>query len=440
MNSEIIIILLLILANGLFAMSEMAIVSARKTRLQQRAEGGDEGAKVALALADAPTRFLSTVQVGITLIGILVGAFSGATLSERLSAELARISLLEPFAEALSIVLVVLVITYFQLILGELVPKRLALTSPEGIASAVAQPMRALAFVTQPAVHLLSVSTDLIVALIGMKPTEEAVTEADISALIEQGRHAGVLLESEQTMVERVFDLDERPASLLMTPRLQMVYLSLKDPLQENFNKIISSQHSHYPLYQDEREHVIGVVSVKRLLAASIQKGTVELRDGLIEPLFVPDTAPVLDVLELFRQTGQHIALVIDEFSSIQGILTLTDVVEAIVGDLPDPGEVQEAEIVKRGDGTWLVDGMLPVVDLVDYFDLPDLPEDERYDYDTLGGFVMSRLDGIPKEGDTFDWHQYHFEVVDMDRYRVDKVLVTRKLAAENEAEAGVQE
>ncbi|WGV24444.1 hemolysin family protein [Halotia branconii] len=422
---EILIILVLIIANGIFSMSEMAVVSARKVRLQQLANQGDAKARVALKLAESPNHFLSTIQIGISLIGILTGAFGGATIASRLAVYVRLVPFLAPYSEPLSFGIVVLIITYLSLIIGELVPKRLALNNPERIAAIVAIPMRALATLASPAVHLLSTSTDVIVLMLGITPsTEPQVTEEEIKILIEQGTEAGTFEEAEQDMVERVFRLGDRPANSFMTPRPDIVWLDLDDSPEENREKMAESSYSRYPVCQGGLDNVLGVIPVTDLLTQSFRGETLDLTIGLRQPVFVPESTRGLKVLEMFKQTITHIALVVDEYGVIQGLITLNDIMSEIVGDVPaEPGQ-DEPQAVQREDGSWLVDGMLAVEEFFELFEMEDWESDERGSYQTLGGFVITHLGRIPAAADHFEWQGMRIEVMDMDGNRVDKVLV----------------
>ncbi|WP_414572032.1 hemolysin family protein [Nostoc sp. CCY 9925] len=425
---EILIILVLIIANGVFSMSEMAIVSARKVRLQQLANQGDAKARVALKLAESPNNFLSTIQVGISLIGILTGAFGGATIANRLAVYVRLVPALASYSEPLSFGIVVLIITYLSLIIGELVPKRLALNNPEGIAAFVAIPMRALSAIASPMVHLLSASTDMVLRLLGVtQSTEPQVTEEEIKILIEQGTEAGTFEEAEQDMVERVFRLGDRPVSYLMTPRPDIVWLDLDDSAEENRQKMVDSAYSRYPVCQGGLDNVLGVIPVTDLLARSFRGEQLDLTVGLRQPVFVPESTRGLKVLELFKQTVTHMALVVDEYGVIQGLVTLNDIMSEIVGDVPSTDGQDEPQAVQREDGSWLLDGMLPVEEFLELFGMEEWESEERGSYQTLGGFVITHLGRIPAAADHFEWEGMRIEVMDMDGNRVDKVLVVPK-------------
>ncbi len=419
--SALLFILLLIVVNGILAMSEAAIISARKAKLRQQVNEGNAGAGVALELAENPSRFLSTVQVGITLIGIFAGAFGEVKLRDDLVGFISRIPGLAAYSESISLGIVVLGITYISLVIGELVPKRLALQNPERIAGLIAGPMRTLAIIFYPVVHLLTVSTEAILHLLGVHPsTDPPVTEEEIKVLLEQGTRAGVFEAAEQNMVVAVFRLTDQRAGDLMTPRPEIIWFDLKESPVEISETITTSGYSRFPVCQDDLDHVVGVVQAKDLLACSLAGQPLDLKACLRPALFVPETSPAGKVLELFKQTQMPMALVIDEYGGMQGLVTLHDILEAIVGDV----EPDEPQAVQREDGSWLLDGALPVEEFKELFHLDKLPEDERGYYQTLGGFVIMCLGRIPIVGDHFQWNQLHFEVVDMDGRRIDKILV----------------
>jgi putative hemolysin len=426
MMFEALVIFLLIILNGVFAMSEMAVVSARKSLLQQWAEAGDAKARTALELANAPNQFLSTIQIGITLIGILAGAFGGATIARDFSAWLDDVPLLAPYSRALSLAIVVTITTYLSLIVGELVPKRMALNNPERLAAALASPMRALSRVAYPVVHLLGRSTEFVLRMLGMKPsTESPVTEEEIRALIEEGARAGTLEEAEREMVERVFRLGDRRIGAVMTPRPEIIWLDRNAPPEAIRGTITRSAHSRFLVAQGSLDNVLGVVHAKDLLVHSLGEQAVDLTTTLQQPLYVPESMRAVKVLELFKQSGTHIALAIDEYGGIQGLVTPNDILESIVGDLPTAGEVAEPLALQREDGSWLLDGMLPVDEFKALFHLGPLPGEEQAVYHTVAGFVIMQLGRIPTAADCFEWEGLRIEVVDMDGNRVDKVLVT---------------
>lgn len=424
--TAILIILLLILLNGLFALAEMALVSARKARLQEWARQGNQRARAALDLTATPNRFLATVQIGVTLIGILAGAYGGVTVADNLAAYLARFPALAPAAPALAVGIVVAVTTFLTLVLGELVPKRLALGRAERVATLVAGPMRALAWVAAPVVWLLGVSVEGVLRLLRVRPeTGVPVSDEEIRILMEQGQAAGVFEETELAMVAQVLRLDNRRVSALMTPRPDIVWLDLETPPEELRRRALESGFSVFPVCRRTLDRVLGILRIKDLLAQGEACWSGDLTASLRPALFVPETMPALRVLEAFRAASSHLALVVDEYGSVQGLVTMNDIMEAIVGEVADDIEPEEPEIVRRADGSYLLDGLLSVDEFKLLFDLSALPGEERGNYQTLGGFVMTQMGRIPRAGETFEWGGLHLEVVDMDGHRVDKVLVT---------------
>ncbi len=420
---EILVIILLIIANGLFAMSEIAIVSARKSRLQQWVNEGNAKARIALELANSPNQFLSAAQFGITLVGILAGAYGGATIAEPLALALQGVPYLAKYSDAVAIGIVVVSITFLSLIIGELVPKRLALNNPERIATGMAIHMRRLSIMTSPVVRLLGYFTDLVLRLMRIRASSEPpVTEEEIKVLMDQGIQAGLFEEAEKDMVESVFDLGDKRVGALMTPRTEMHWLDMDAPPNVIQQKVMESDFSRFPVAQGSLDKIVGVVRAKDLLTCIMKKQEIDLKNWLQRPLFVPENAVGLRVLELFKQSRTHIALVVDEYGLIQGMVTLYDILEAIVGDLPSIDEMEEPLAVQRKDGSWLIDGMLSVDEFKEIFNQEELPGENSYQ--TVGGFVMTYLGRIPSIADTFEWSGMHFEVMDMDQHRVDKVLV----------------
>jgi putative hemolysin len=429
--TEILVILLLIIANGIFAMSEIAIVMARKTRLEQRARSGDGGSRIALELASHPTRFFSTVQVGITLIGILTGAIGGATLSRALAEWLAQVPVLAPYSRTIGLGIVVLIITYLSLIIGELVPKRVAVNNPERIARAVARPMHIFSLLAAPVARLLGHSTDLVVRLLGIRPSKEpSITQEEIELLVAQGTEAGVLEAVEEELVKRVLLLDDRRASALMTPRRDVFWLDTEDSPEDLRAKIVASSFSQFPVARGSLDDVLGEVRAKDLLAQRLADKPFDLLPLIRRPLYVAEVMPALDVLGAFKKSETQMALVIDEYGSVQGLITLIDILEAIVGDIPSVDDMFE-QVVQRDDGTWLVDGMMPIDEFKELFGIQELPDEEQGFYQTVAGFLMMQLGRIPTETDRFAWGDITVEVVDMDGPRVDKVLVTPPQAEE---------
>jgi putative hemolysin len=423
--SEAFIVIVLLIANGVFAMSEMAIVSARKARLQQWANTGNARARVAVELANAPNQFLSTIQIGITLIGILAGAFGGATIANELAAGLRTLPFLAPYSHVIALAIVVLCITYASLIIGELVPKRLALNNPERLAVIIAPPMRTLTRLAAPVAHLLSLSTETVLRVFGVRPSvEPPVTEEEIRLLLQQGAQAGMFEAAEQVMVERVFRLGDRRISGVMTPRTEIVWLDRQASLEEIRRTVTESVHSRFLVAQGTLDNVLGVLHAKDLLALALLEQPLDLAALVRQPLYVPESMRALNVLEQFKESGTHIALVVDEYGGIQGLVTPSDILEAIVGDIPSAGELREPQAVQREDGSWLLDGMLSIDEFKELFQLSTMPGEEQGVYQTLAGFVIMQLGRIPAVADWFEWEGLRFEVVDMDANRIDKVLV----------------
>ena len=422
---ELLIIFLLLVANGLFAMSEIAIVSVRKARLQKAANEGDKGAQAALDLANAPSRFLSTIQLGITLVGVLAGAFGGTTVARGIAPHLEAIPFVAPYQEAVALGLVVVAITLLSLIFGELVPKRLALYNPEKIASVVAIPMTWLSRIGGPIVRLVVFVVDGVLRLIGIRSKPEVpVTEDEVKVLMDQGTEAGTFVQAERDMVQRVFRLGDRRVASLMTPRPAIVWLDVKAPAEEIRRKIRESVHTRLLVADDRLDNLLGVVHAKDLLVRCLSGEPFDLRSILQQPLVIPENTAALNLLDSFRQSGTHAAAVVDEHGGVQGVVTLTDVLEAIVGDIPSMDTRTEPAAVQREDGSWLLDGMLPVEELKTLLHISNLPGEQQGYYHTLAGFVMMKLGRIPYSADHFEWRGLRFEVVDMDGHRVDKVLV----------------
>lgn len=426
MVTDALLLMGLIATNGVLAMSEIAIVSSRRARLLQLAESGSRGATRALELAGDPTRFLSTVQVGITSIGILSGAVGEATIAGRLRVALSAIPVVAPYAEAASLVIMVLGLTYVSLIVGELVPKRLAMTRPEHIASLIARPMQWLASLTRPIVYLLSLSTDTILALLrAKKATGPAVTLEEFRLLIQQGAAEGVFEKTEQEIVTNVLDLSDRHVTEVITPRSEIAYLDLRDSFEENRERLKQSPHSVVPLCDGGLDSVVGFVRATDILQRMLGNEPLDLRALATPPLFVPHSMTIMKALEQFKRMHLRVALIVDEFGNVDGLVSLADVMTAIVGHLPTaPGE--EPLIVRRGDGTWLIDGMLDLDALSRELGIDTLADDLRDHYHTVAGLAMYALGRMPKTGDVFERDGFRFEIVDMDGHRVDSVLVGR--------------
>lgn len=424
---DIAIIFGLILLNGLFAMSEIALVSSRQIRLQQAADDGSDGAKVALRLSREPTRFLSTVQVGITLIGILAGAFGESAIADKIEVVLQDIPLLVPYAKPLSTAAMVVLITYFSLIFGELVPKRLGLMNPELIARLVARPMHILSQVVRPLVVLLSVSTELILKLLRARKVEEDdIIEEEIHSLMQQGTESGVLDESEHTMVKNVLRLDDQRVGNIMTLRKELYYIDIADDLDENRRKIAETPHARIPVCKGNIDTVIGILHCKDMLDQLMRGEQPDIAGLVKRPLVVPRYATALQLLEQFKKSKSHVAIVVDEHGQTSGLVSVNDVMTAIVGDLPAEDDDYEPDFVERDDGSWLVSGQVDIAAFKDRFRVKMLPEEEFGNYHTLGGLVLTVLGHVPKATETIRVSHLQLEVMDMDGNRVDKVLVTR--------------
>jgi putative hemolysin len=427
-TTELFVICCLLLVNGLLAMAEIAVVSARKARLQVLADRGDVRARQALSIAEQPTRFLSTIQIGITLIGILAGVFGGARLADNASILIARVDFLSPYADALGIALIVSAITLASVIVGELIPKRLALHSPERVAMALTGPIGVFSRIVAPVANALAFVTDRVLRLFGIgQPEDVPITEDEVRSLIRKGIHAGTFHQAEEQMVEGVLALDQLPVTALMTPRPKIVFLNLDDSDEVNWRKVVASGHSYFPVYQTSRDQVVGLVAVKALWAHSAIGLPTALKNLLVPAFFVPETMNAMHLLEQFKKSGKHLALVNDEFGTVQGLVTLKDVLEAIVGALPEPGRRSQAAVKQREDGSWLIDATLAIDELKELLRVTgELPHEDTADFQTLGGFVMTHFGRIPAAGDYFTWNGWRFEVMDMDRHRIDKMLVAR--------------
>ena len=421
---ELFFLLLLILLNGVFAMSEMAVVSSRKTRLQQRAQEGDSKAGVALELANDPNQFLATTQVGITLVGILAGAIGGATLAQEIADQLAKAPWLAAYADAISVGVVVLVTTYLSLVIGELAPKRLAMSNPERLASVIAPAMRTLSRLTSPVVRLLGLSTDVVIRLLGAKEGAGApISEEEIRLLLDQGTEVGVFEPEEQEVVEHAFELADETINVLMTPRPEVVWLDLSDPSAQILDTVSRSGHSRYPVAQDDLDQVKGFVYAKDLLSRCLTEQPIELQALLRPVLFLPESITALAAIEQLKAAHSDVAVVIDEYAGFQGILTVDDILEELVGSIPEAGVTVDPEAVQRQDGSWLLDGRLSTQEIKETLGIRTLPYQDTSYYQTLSGLTMLCLDHIPSTGDSFVCSGWRFEVVDMDGFRVDKVL-----------------
>lgn len=427
---EILAVAALMLLNGFLAMAEMAVVSSRRGRLEQMARRGHRGARAAAGLLDDPTRFLSTVQVGITLVGILAGAFGGATLGDKLAAELLRLGVAPATADTLAIVGVVVAITYLSLIVGELVPKRLALADPERIASRIAAPMLLVARIAAPLVWFLRFSTNGVLGLLGLRgETGSKVTDDEIRALLAEGAEAGVVKRAEKEMIEGIMRIADQPIRSIMTPRVDVVWIDLQDPPETVRAKVAQGGHSRYPVGGGDLDEVTGVLHVRRLVAAG--PAPVDIAALAEPPLIVPEGTPVLRVIDRFRAAAVHMAIVVDEYGAVEGIVTPADILEAIAGDLPEGHADDPAEAVRREDGSWLVDGRVDILQVERL--LGGAPMARDHEFATLAGFVLWELGRIPRVGESFRWGGHRFEVVDLDGRRIDKVLI----APDDRAPAG---
>ena len=419
---EIVIIFGLILLNGVFAMAEIALVSARRARLEAQANKGDAKAKEALQLSNHPDKFISTVQIGITLIGILNGIFSGESIRGNVVNFLNQFEFIKPYSNSAATVIVVIIITYFSLVLGELVPKRIGLSNPETIAKTLAAPMRIVTYITYPFIWLLSISSNLIIKLFNIRRKDTGVTEEEIKAIISEGTEQGTIEEAEQEIIERVFHLGDRNITSLMTHRSDIIWLDINSSVEEIKNLTDDLVHSIYPVCDSNVDNVQGVISLKDVFR--VQKETL-LKDVMKPAFYVPENNSAYQVLEKFKQRKTHYAFIVDEYGTLQGIITLNDILEAIVGDISEPHE-EDYEILKRDDGTYLIDAQIPYYDFLSYFNKTHwLDEGEQEQFDTLAGFILHHMERIPATGDKMKFRGFSFEIVDMDGHRIDKLLVT---------------
>ncbi len=425
---DILIILGLILVNGVFAMSEIAVVSSRRIRLQKMSENGSRGAQAALELADSPSRFLSTIQVGITLIGIFNGAFGEASLVARLSPQIAPIPFVGEYAREIALAIVVLGITFASLILGELVPKRIAMQHPEAVASVIAAPMQWISRMMGPFVRILTVATDFSLRLLGLHHKKDnLVTEEEITGMLREGTDAGLFEQTEHEIVSRALRLDDQRVATLMTPRMSVHFIDLEDSLETNLLKIADSSYNRFPVCKGNLSHVIGVIHAGSLFEQTIRDQAIDIEAALKPALYVPETISAMQLLETLKKNRAELALVIDEYGEIEGIVTLSDVLGALVGDVSVIDEDRREDAVRREDGSWLIDAGISFDRFREVFKA-DLyfPEETSGAYHTIAGFVLTQLAHIPKISERFDWEGYRFEVVDMDRNRIDRLLITQ--------------
>ncbi|WNY25276.1 hemolysin family protein [Methanolapillus millepedarum] len=420
---EIFIIFVLIIINGFLSMSEISVISARKSRLETEAKKGNAGAKRALSLSNNPDRFLSTVQIGITFVGIFAGLFGGETISADLAVYIAMIPGLAPYAAPISSLVIVLLITYFTLVLGELVPKRLGLSNPEKISGIIAAPMIALSKIMSPFVWLLSASSGFVSGILGIKRRGPSATEEDVKAALQEGFEVGVIDETEQDLVERVFSLNDRKISSLITHKNDIIWVDLSTNANQLFEIIKKTPYTVYPVADGDFESVVGVVLLKDLVG-KLKNPNFVLADSVRPAHFLPENMTVLSVLDNFKEQKLQYALITDEFGSIQGIVTINDIFEALVGDVTAGPSLDDFEIIQRDEKSWIIDGQYPFYEFLDYFDLQDYYN--AYPYNTLSGFILDKLGKMPRAGDKFPWLDFEIEVVDMDLARIDKVIVTK--------------
>ena len=422
---EVLILIGLIVTNGLFAMSEIALVTARKARLVKLAAEGDKSAAVALKLSEDPTKFLSTAQIGITSIGVLSGIVGEAVLAKPLALWLQTFGLEVAMTDIVSTAIVVVGVTYVSIVVGELVPKRLGQISPEVIARLVARPMQILAIATRPFVMFLSFSTRGLLRIMGVKEnTDNGVTEEEIHAMLDEGSVSGVIESSEHTMLRNVFRLDDRQLGSLMIPRSDVLYLDIRLPQEENLKRVIESQYSRFPVVDGNLDNLIGVIHAKQALAYAAQGKMPDFSTNLQQCVFVPETLTGMELLTQFRSNNMDIAFVIDEYGELEGIVTLHDLMEALTGEFT-PHNKEDSWALQREDGSWLLDGAIAILELKDTLNIKSVPEEEKGRYHTLSGMVMLLTGRLPATGDTVDWEGWRFEVVDMDQKRIDKILAS---------------
>ncbi|MDO9041612.1 MAG: hemolysin family protein [Desulfocapsaceae bacterium] len=430
------ILIVLILLNGVFAMSEIALVTARKNRLQRLAEDGDAGAAIAMHLGEEPTRFLSTVQIGITAIGILNGIVGEAALAGPLAKILHNFGLEEKASSMGATTIVVVGITYFSIVFGELVPKRIAQFNAEDIARFMARPILTLAKLSRPFVYLLAISTDGILKLIGKNELNSAnLTEEDIHAMLDEGSQAGLIEKHEHQMVRNVFRLDDRQIASLMTPRSEIVYMDIEQPFEKSLEKLINSDHSRFPVCRGEIHDLLGIITAKRLLKQRMKNESTNITEYLQPAVYVPESLTGMKLLEQFRESGGQMVFVVDEYGEILGLITLQDVLEALAGEFK-PRDPEDVWAVRRKDGSWLLDGLIPIQELKDRLDLKAVPEEHKGRYNTLSGMMMWLIGNLPRTGDVTEWEQWRLEVVDLDGNRIDKVLASRLPEVQDEPDS----
>jgi len=431
---NILTIFILFLFNALFAMYEIAMVSSKKTRLVARAEDGQKGASVAMELLQDPDQqYLSAIQIMITMIDTLAGGIGGAQLSRPLAEVFKQVTWLAPFAETVSLILVVIVITYFSIVIGELIPKRIAVSKPEDVVTRLSPMIKRLSRVMRPLTRLLSASTNLGIKVFNIDITREpAITEEELKGYIQEGRQTGVFDEAEQTMVSGVFRFTDRRVDAIMTPHTELDWIDLDDDHDTIVKELMESSYSRLPVAHGDLDRSMGYVNTKDLLGVDIHNPEFNLEDYVRQPLFFPGNMQAVKAFEQFRETGIHHALVLDEYGGVEGFVTLYDILESIVGDIPLDEFDTDQDAIQRSDGTWLFDGLIPIDELKEILHVDELPEENQAGFQTLSGFVMNQMGRIPKTGQLFEWDHWRFEVVDMDGRRVDRVLVTDISAEEN--------
>lgn len=421
---EILIILLLILLNGIFSMSEIALVSSKKYKLENAAQKGDKNARQALELANNPNKFLSTVQLGITLVAILTGIFSGEKIATDLTVAIEKIDLLQPYAHSIAMVIIVVIVTFLSIVFGELIPKRVGMVFPEKIAAAVARPMMLLSVITTPFIWLLSATNDLILGMLGIKHRKENnASEEEIKTIIQQSAETGEIQAIEQDIVERVFALGDRKVSEIMTNRTDILWLDVNDTIEEVREKVSAEAHSVYPVCDDQPDNFVGIIRSKEFFLKEFDKNTFSLKDYIKKPLIVYANTPAYILLEKFRENKTHTALVVDEYGSVEGIVSMDDILDALVGDISEVDH-NEYQITERDANSWLIDAQYAYYEFLNYFDITD--DDSDGDFNTVGGLILHQLGRIPEVGEKIRWRDFSLEVVDMDGMRIDKIIVTK--------------
>ena len=423
---DIVIIFLLIILNGVFSMSEIALVSSRRTKLEIAAKNGNKRANAALQLSNSPNRFLSTVQIGITLIAILTGIFSGEQFNSYVQPFIEQFPTLQPYAKTISVSIITIIVTYLSLVFGELVPKRIGMAMPEKIAQLVAKPMNMLSSITSPFIWLLSISSDTLVKILGIRENDSSVTEEEIKSLIQEGATGGTIEEIEHEIVQNVFHLGDRRITSLMTSSNEVTFLDMDDELEENRAKVMDKRHSIYPVCRDGINNMVGLLYIKDVLDLGLDNALSSLESLAREALYIPENNHAYQVLEKFQREKIHFGVIVDEYGNVQGVVTMNDILDALVGDISENNEF-EFEITAREDGSFLIDAALPFDDFLQEFEIEIQNRKEYSGFDTMGGFALEILKEIPDTGDKFTWEGYDFEIVDMDKNRIDKILIKKQ-------------